>query len=199
MLEVFLCRHGETEWNSRGSIQGHGNSDLTDLGHRQARAVAQMLSGNEYHALFCSSLGRAMQTAEYISKGIGLPIVPRRELWECGWGRWEGLNYRDLKANHPDLIKQREENMFDFRPPGGESYHDVQIRVQPLLDDIRERYQGQRVVIVAHTMINRLMAGILLDLPFEKAIKMRQEHHQVHHVFLDGDNSSYKLLETDIG
>jgi broad specificity phosphatase PhoE len=88
---LLLVRHGETDWNAEGRLQGHTDQPLNDYGRRQARALADRLAGNDIAAIYTSDLSRARETAEILAERLALPVVTDPDLRERNWGNWEGL------------------------------------------------------------------------------------------------------------
>src|SRR3569623_193897 len=91
MTELLLVRHGETDWNAEGRLQGHTDRPLNDHGRRQAKEVAERLAGEGADAIYASDLLRAKETAEIVGERRGVPVVVDADLREKNWGNWEGL------------------------------------------------------------------------------------------------------------
>src|SRR5579884_1391455 len=91
MTDLLLVRHGETDWNAEGRLQGHTDRPLSDFGRRQAKELAERLSGERVDAIYASDLARARETAEIVGERLGLPVVIDPDLREKNWGSWEGL------------------------------------------------------------------------------------------------------------
>jgi 2,3-bisphosphoglycerate-dependent phosphoglycerate mutase len=132
---LLLVRHGETDWNADGRLQGHTDRPLSDHGRRQARKLAEELSGEEIEAVYSSDLARARETAEIVGDRLGLPVELDPELREKDWGNWEGLT-----AVERDRV--------EF---AGESTEAHQQRMLRALERISERHPGDaRVLVVTH-------------------------------------------------
>lgn len=91
MTTLLLVRHGETDWNADGRLQGHTDRPLSDHGRRQARQLAEELAGDAIAAIYSSDLARARETAEIAGERLGLPVKLDPDLREKDWGNWEGL------------------------------------------------------------------------------------------------------------
>jgi probable phosphoglycerate mutase len=87
----MLVRHGETDWNAEGRLQGQTDRPLSDFGRRQARQLAEELAGDQVEAIYSSDLSRARETAKIVAERLGLPVVLDPDLREKNWGTWEGL------------------------------------------------------------------------------------------------------------
>src|SRR6476661_9887592 len=91
MTTLLLVRHGETDWNADGRLQGHTDRPLSDFGRRQARQLAEELAEEKLDAIYASDLSRARETAEIVGVRLGLGVVIDPGLREKDWGTWEGL------------------------------------------------------------------------------------------------------------
>src|SRR5436190_1312043 len=91
MTTLLLVRHGETDWNAAGRLQGHTDRPLNEYGRRQAKELADRLAGEGADAIYASDLSRAKETAEIVGERLGLTVVIDADLREKNWGSWEGL------------------------------------------------------------------------------------------------------------
>ncbi len=126
-MTIYLVRHGETEWNRAGRVQGHLDSPLTRRGEAQAQAVGAalgaLLDGDDV-ALVASPLGRTLATARIIRRALGrdaAAIATDDRLREISWGDWDGLTFEEIEARDPGELARRRDGRGDQRPPGGES------------------------------------------------------------------------------
>jgi broad specificity phosphatase PhoE len=133
VTELLLVRHGETDWNAEGRLQGHTDRPLSDYGRRQARELADELDG-EFEAVYASDLARARETAEILGERLGLPVVLEPDLREKNWGSWEGLT-------------PAERDGVEFV---GESTGEHAARTLRALRRIAERHPAGRVLVVTH-------------------------------------------------
>ena len=153
---VYYIRHGETDWNVRGRLQGRHDVPLNARGRAQAMRCGEILrelfarDGLSVSELdFVSSpLGRARTTMELARAPLGLPADGYRiepQLAEIAFGEWEGFTIAQLHSRDPQRIAAREQDKWHFVPPGGESYQAVSLRM-------REWYEGlaRDTVAVAH-------------------------------------------------
>jgi probable phosphoglycerate mutase len=159
---VLLVRHGETVWNVEGRLQGHQDSALTEMGVRQAQAVAERLASLPIAALYASDLGRCVQTANYIAERIQLPIVTDSRLRERHNGLFEGLTEAEAAAQHPDIFAKYRARTEDLALPGGESVEQALVRGWAMLEDARLRHAGECTVLVSHGgLLSALLRRIL--------------------------------------
>ena len=140
MPTIYYIRHGETEWNALGRLQGTQDIPLNDLGRKQAASAGIILAdlfardGRSETSLefVASPLGRARSTMELVRGSLSLPPVPYAiddRLREIGYGQWEGSTLAQMQAEDPDLFARRQAEKWTVSPPGGESYVQVQARV----------------------------------------------------------------------
>jgi broad specificity phosphatase PhoE len=138
---VYYIRHGETDWNVAGRLQGHRDVPLNAKGRVQASHCGEVLrdlfarEGRDPASLdyVCSPLGRATETMELARAALGLPAagyVREPQLIELAFGEWEGSTIALLHQNDPVRISQREHDKWHFQPPGGESYEMVAARMR---------------------------------------------------------------------
>jgi probable phosphoglycerate mutase len=131
---LLLVRHGETDWNAEGRLQGHTDRPLSDDGRRQARQLAEELADEPLDAVYSSDLARARETAEIVAERLGLPATLDPELREKDWGTWEGLT--PVERDRVEFV--------------GESTEAHQKRILRALEWIAERHPGGRVLVVTH-------------------------------------------------
>jgi probable phosphoglycerate mutase len=137
---IYYIRHGETEWNAEGRLQGTQDIPLNDLGRKQAAHAGDILAGlfardgrSEASLAFVASpLGRARSTMELVRATLRLPpddYAVDDRLREIGYGDWEGWTLAQMQASDPEVFARRQADKWTVPPPGGESYASVQARV----------------------------------------------------------------------
>jgi broad specificity phosphatase PhoE len=170
MNDIYLIRHGETEWNAQGRFQGRLDSVLTNTGIKQAEAIGRRLAGFDlsFDAFITSPLGRTRQTAAIIAGLAHLPAVQCDDrLAEVSLGSWDGLTDIDIDAQWPGLLDGSTQFDWFFRSPDGESYDAVFQRAECWL---RER-QGLTIA-VSHGLISRIIRGAYSRLPKIEALSL---------------------------
>lgn len=141
MTELYLVRHGETDWNRQRRIQGLTDIPLNDTGRRQARETAELLGRRRWDAVFASPLLRARETGQIIAAGLGLPepqLLPG--LVERNYGEAEGMDFVEIERLFP--------NRGDV--PGQETREAVVARVVPALLALAAEHPGEALVVVSH-------------------------------------------------
>lgn len=150
-MQLFLLRHGETRWNLERRCQGITDIHLNETGIRQARDVAASLSKEKIHAVYSSSLKRAIQTARAISEPHGLEVIPESGLRELNHGELEGLTFMEIQASYPDFIENWRRQPAQLLIPGGESILDVEKRAWRIMEQIiQHHHPDETVVVVSH-------------------------------------------------
>ena len=160
---MLLLRHGQTELSQQRRYSGRGNPELTETGRAQADAAARYLAGRGgVEAVVTSPLQRSYDTAAAAAKALGLEVRVDDDLIETDFGAWEGLTFREAAERDPDLHLQWLRNT-SLRPPGGESFDDVQQRVQRARDRIIAEHGGGTVLVVSHVTPIKTMLRLALD------------------------------------
>ncbi|HLY94218.1 MAG TPA: histidine phosphatase family protein [Gaiellaceae bacterium] len=145
MTTLLLVRHGETDWNAEGKLQGHTDRPLNDYGRRQASTLADRLAGEDIAAIYSSDLARAKETAEIVGARVGVPVVVDPDLREKNWGTWEGLTGDERLT-------------VEFEGETTEAHRDRTLRA---IARIVERHPGERVVVVTHGgSVRRIQAAV---------------------------------------
>lgn len=141
MTDLYLVRHGETDWNRQRRIQGLTDIPLNDTGREQARATGILLTRRPITRIVSSPLGRALETAQIIATqlGLGEPEL-HPDLVERNYGEAEGLDFREIDRLYPAGVDV----------PGRESRDEVAARVVPALQGLAAQHPGESIVVVSH-------------------------------------------------
>lgn len=150
MTEMWLVRHGQTDWNLAGIYQGQSDIPLNETGIAQAKELAQSLAGTHFDAIYSSDLLRARQTAEIIAGQFDLPVITDPRLREIRQGVWEGMTIQEVKRKYaPDFTRDAELITIP-RAEGAESLAEVITRMVEAANDIHNRHNGHRVLLASH-------------------------------------------------
>jgi probable phosphoglycerate mutase len=147
---LILVRHGETEWNLEGRIQGHSDSRLTERGREEGRRVAARLAGLKLAAVYASDSSRAWETGELIAAPHGLEVQIRPDLRERCYGEFEGRTREEIAAADPDTFATWLADRNRLAPPGGETQVELSARVMAALCEIAGAHPGEMVAIAGH-------------------------------------------------
>ena len=159
---VYLVRHGATQLSAENRFSGATGVDLSDDGRQQAELLGERLRRASLDAIYCSSLSRAIQTAEIIGARCDLTPTIVDGLREIDHGHWEGLTRSEVAERFPGEYEAWEEDPFTYAPEGGESGVAVLARALPALREIVTKHPGQNIVIVSHKATIRLLLSSLL-------------------------------------
>ncbi|KAL2014462.1 hypothetical protein VTN00DRAFT_1987 [Thermoascus crustaceus] len=174
---IWLSRHGESEYNLEGKIGGDAN--LSTRGEAYARALPELLrkSGVPKDAkvtIWTSTLKRTIQTARHLAAETGYDKLEWKALDELDSGVCDGLTYAQIAERYPEDFKARDEDKYNYRYRGGESYRDVVIRLEPI---IMELERSENVIIVTHQAVLRCIYAYFLNMSQEKSPWMEVPLH----------------------
>ena len=173
--DLFFVRHGETDWNRQGRLQGRRDVDLNALGRRQAVAaghtLARLLAGRGLDQteldFVASPLSRTCDTMVLLRGALGLGPEPFRrddQILELSFGAWEGHTWPEISTIDPGAAAARRRDRWCFVPPGGESYAMLAVRVVPWLAGLADN-----AVVVAHGGVARVLLHVISGLATKQA------------------------------
>ena len=149
--------------------------------HRAPHADANSGEKEEtLHAVYSSDLSRAIKSGQIVAEPYALRVSVIPELRERSFGIWEGMTFSEIKDIYPSEFELWAGNPLKFSPPGGESTIEVRERVIRALDMILENHKGDRIAIVAHGGVNRIILCDLLGIPLENIFRIEQDHGAVN-------------------
>lgn len=159
MTELIFTRHGQTEWNVAKRMQGQLDSPLTEMGLSQARVLGSYLRGENISAIYSSSLQRAQRTATIIQRETGLErFITSDSLVEIGLASLEGRTFASATEEYPERMAAFASSPADFVPLGnGEYFSEVQKRALDFIFPLFEKHKDEKVLIVTHAVILRLI------------------------------------------
>ncbi|MDP2948876.1 MAG: alpha-ribazole phosphatase [Chloroflexota bacterium] len=147
---LVLVRHCETSWNCEGRFQGWADVPLSEVGRRQAVALAAALAREEMHAIYSSDLRRAWDTALAVAQCHSMSVCEEPGLREMDFGSWEGLTYDQIRERWPNCLAAWQADSLHVAPPGGETLRQVADRVKAVVDKIGCAHGDQTVLLVGH-------------------------------------------------
>lgn len=197
MINLYVVRHGETEWNKQRRIQGQLDSVLTAEGKRQAELLRPRLETVDFDGLISSPSKRAVQTAEILASGRGLSIQTDKRLMEIHLGEWQGKTYDEVLKSDVDRFKCYRENPEKFTCKGGENFFDVKNRVEAFLADMEKEKKKGNYLIVTHGMVIRVLLSICKNLPISEVWKVSNVENTSLTIIKLENGAKELLLEGD--
>ncbi|MGN7401281.1 histidine phosphatase family protein [Cytobacillus praedii] len=177
---IYLLRHGETVFNTKGRYQGELDSPLTDNGIAQVKQNAKLLKSvigdpNDWR-IVSSPLGRALQSTKIICETIGYDfrkVEKDNRLSEVAVGSWAGLTTNEIERSWPNLVNNTDLYSWYFNSPDGESYETVVNRLTEWLKNIKSE---PKVIAVSHGLTGRILRGLYSELEKDDALKLEVSH-----------------------
>jgi len=194
---LLIARHGETEWNAAGRIQGRGDSALTARGRDQARRLAAFVADQGVERLFASPLGRARETAAIVARALDLEPVIDERLVEGSAGVGDGLTFAEIETRHAGALARRDADRWRVALPRGETVADIWDRVESFAREYfgvgghldggdADRVDGHRALVIAHQGVNRVLLGIIMGFPPADILRLAQPNDVIFRCTNDG-------------
>jgi probable phosphoglycerate mutase len=159
----YFLRHGETDWNKSGLIQGHTDIPLNDTGRAQAEQVVSILARAPIQRIVASTLSRAYETASIVNAALQKPLAVDEGLKERHFGEFEGLKIQEMDELKDGMLKKglpAEENGYPC-PPKGEPYAEFRVRTIAAFRRNLEQFEGENILFVAHGGVYRVLRRCL--------------------------------------
>jgi len=172
---IYLIRHGEIEGAGQKRFVGWTDLPLNATGIRQAYAWREFFHHKKWDAIYCSDLRRSIQTAQIIAGNQSERIDPLADIREINLGEWDGRLMEEIRNAFPEEWARRGSEITTYRPPGGESFLDLEKRVWPAFKKISGRRQSN-VLMVAHAGVNRVTLCRVLGMPLENLFRIAQDY-----------------------
>lgn len=183
MQKLILIRHGQTDWNTEGRVQGGGK--LNEVGMSQCHALATELQSYELSAVYSSPSQRAYETASIIATNLSQPIYTTPLLKDLDYGIWSGALLEHLINDDPELFERWQKSPESVTFPKGESLTDLRLRVSTVLKRVQTNHPSENIAIVTHESPIISMVAIALEIPDSR-------HRSFH-----ADNASLTVLELE--
>jgi len=169
MKIIYIARHGETDANKDMRFQGHTDNPLNAKGRAQADELAARVKELPLSKIYASDLTRAVETATPMAKGHNLKVISNSGFREICFGRWEGLTFKEIKAQWPSSIDMFLQKPGEVNIEGGESFQEVQKRAWSAFEEIvEEQKEDTSIMLVAHGGIVRVLLCTALGLDLNK-------------------------------
>lgn len=150
MTEMWLVRHGQTDWNLNGIYQGQSDIPLNETGIQQARDLAVELRQTRFERIYSSDLDRARQTAEIIAAELGVPVVVDARLREINQGVWEGKTIEYVRQTYQPDFSRNPKYITTPRAEGAESLVEVLARMVEAANAYHAAHPGGRILLATH-------------------------------------------------
>ncbi|GGX28186.1 phosphoglycerate mutase 2 [Pigmentiphaga litoralis] len=190
MTELWLIRHGVTEWNRAHRVQGMLNIALAEEGFRQAEQLAAHFREvpPQAHASYTSDLDRAHDTARPGTAQLGLPLTVEPGLRERKYGVFEGLSFPELAERFPEAADAVHHRRPDYDMMGGESLRQFQQRVVSTLTRIAAQHPGQRVLVFTHSGVIDMAYRYAMGIPVEAERRRSVPNASINRLEIDGEH-----------
>jgi broad specificity phosphatase PhoE len=162
--KIYLGRHCKTEWNLEGRLIGTTDLPLCDVGWAEAKDTLPLVAKYKFDRIVSSPLKRALQTAQFYSDGLGIPLEINEGLRELDHGDWNGQKYEDLLSDPSGEFKRWfiDGDTSIPIPNAPETLEEVQARIKRTVRDIALEYPGEKVLVVMHKHIRSILTCFLL-------------------------------------
>jgi broad specificity phosphatase PhoE len=167
---LIFVRHAEAEGNFYRVFHGWTDSVLTEKGHIQAKKLGERMKSMDIDIIYSSTLKRTLQTAEYIARAKGLPIIRTDKLKEINGGDWENMPWEVLPEKWPDEYNTWENEPHLHQMPNGESMEELQCRIIKEVKHIASQNKGKNVCIVTHGTAIKAVMCIFRNCDFEEMV-----------------------------
>jgi probable phosphoglycerate mutase len=160
---IYIVRHGQTEWNIEGRLQGRLDSPLTEDGVEQAKQLAQRLQNVSFDCIYSSSSYRAFSTALHLRKDQEMEVIKSDHLMEMDFATWEGRKWSEIQDLFPEelLLMNEHPELFAAKETKGETFHDMQRRLASFIDQILKQHAGQNILLVSHSITIKVLINYL--------------------------------------
>ncbi|SFO14224.1 histidine phosphatase family protein [Proteiniclasticum ruminis] len=150
MLNLYITRHGETQWNTQKRLQGWMNSPLTERGIAQGKMLHEAVKMYNIEKIYTSPSERAAKTALAAKGHLPLEVEFLEELKEMNMGDWEGKTLEEIRAKEPDNFENYWNKPHLFQKNSGENFDEILGRAQKALDIITKNHPSGNILIVTH-------------------------------------------------
>jgi len=176
---IFLMRHGRTEWNKNKRLQGRQNSPLLESSHDEILQTLKLLPVEEIDFVFASPLGRVIETIEIMQSKWKFVYEKNSLLMECDMGLCEGFMLEEVIRKHEAFWRKREQDKWNTPWPNGESYADIYLRASRFVEELPNE---KNILILSHEMMGKCIAGTLCNWSPEKIIEIKQTNTQIFRI-----------------
>lgn len=193
MTLIILTRHGETEWNRIERYRGRAEVPLNPRGLAQAERTAERVAAEwNPRMVYSSPLSRALKTAEAIARRCGAELQREAGLVDIDYGRWQGLTPQEAREGWPEIYEDWYHRPGQAHLPGGESLDDLRARAMQSVQLLATRHPSEALVLVSHTVVNRVILLSVLGLDNDCLWRIRQDPCAINVV--EAEEGQYTLV-----
>lgn len=171
MTEMWLVRHGQTDWNLNGIYQGQSDIPLNETGIAQARQLAQELVQTRFDAIYSSDLVRARHTAAIIAAEQGLNVITDPRLREINQGVWEGKTIEYVRVTYRPDFSRNPKYILTPRAEGAESLAEVITRMVNAANEYHQLHTGQRLLLSTHGLSSAALYCVARGIPLVDVVR----------------------------
>jgi probable phosphoglycerate mutase len=189
MVRIILVRHGQTEWNRNERFRGRADIPLNQTGLEQAEATGKWIAARwKPVAIYSSPLSRAMQTAQATARHFNLPVHPLPGLIDIDYGEWQGLSTEEARERWKEQVDNWYHHPEKAVIPSGETLQDLRSRLMSTLNEVCEKHPKDTIMLVGHTVVNRILLLGILGLGNDRFWRIRQDTCAINEIEWDGND-----------
>jgi probable phosphoglycerate mutase len=193
MTRIILVRHGQTEWNRLERFRGQADVPLNETGIQQAEATGRRVAAKwRPAAIYSSPLSRSVKTAEAIATHFDMLVEVYSGLADIDYGEWQGLSPEEVRSRWPKILDAWYNTPHLACIPGGETLDDLRKRAMDSVNELAARHAGETIVLLGHTVINRIILLGVLRLGNDRFWHIKQDTCAIN--LFDGENDDYTLI-----
>lgn len=195
VTNIYLARHGETNYNKEQRIQGQGvDAELNSLGEKQSEALAHYFKEVRLDHIFSSTLIRAKQTADIIAGKKNMSVETFPDLVEMSYGTMEGNMKKEVKGTIDKLHKNWDDGMVTLAPDQGESPVEVYRRANKKLMRLLKQREGETLLFVLHGRLMRILLSVWLERGLNRMSELDQDNAAINLIYWDGTSFDAEFL-----
>ena len=195
-MKIYLIRHGQTDWNLEGKIQGRHDVSLNKTGLKQAELLAMGMDKRPVVQIFSSRQKRALETAQAVGRRQHVAVTVIDGLEEAEFGEWEGKTWDEISREYPEEFKVWCTEPAEIVPPGGESRPQIYRRIGNALKEILRRSRGD-IAIVSHGAALAYMVSIMLEKELGDHDEIIVKNASISTVEYDRETGKFHMAEAN--
>ena len=176
MTHICLLRHGETQ----GGARFHGSSDVLLSEHGWSQMQAAVENKNNWNRIISSPLSRCADFAQTLKQRYDIPLQFDTRIKEIHFGIWEGKSAEEIMRNDVDALTRYWQDPTQYTPHDGESLIDFEARILSFWQEIITRYRGEKILLIAHGGVIRLLLCHILQRPLQRILEVEVAHATIH-------------------